>query len=83
MGSETLVQGHAFDFETAICTRCGMSEIEFEKQGEPQCSGKKPETPVGDGQSLRYGAGRVRATRNESTARRTFAAVDVLAEQRC
>jgi hypothetical protein len=44
MGSETLVQGHAFDFETGICTRCGMSEIEFEKQGEPQCTGKKPET---------------------------------------
>ena len=46
MGSETLVQGHAFDFETGICTRCGMSEIEFEKLGEPQCSGKQPETPV-------------------------------------
>jgi hypothetical protein len=54
MGSETLVQGHAFDFETGICTRCGMSEIEFEKQGKPQCTGKKPETPVGGGQSLRY-----------------------------
>jgi len=54
MGSETLVQGHAFDFETGICTRCGMSEIEFEKQGEPQCSGKKPATPVDGGQSLRY-----------------------------
>jgi hypothetical protein len=46
MGSEMLVQGHAFDFETGI---------EFEKQqGEPQCTGKKPETPVGGGQSLRY-----------------------------
>jgi hypothetical protein len=45
MGSETLVQGHAFDFETGICTRCGMSEIEFEKQGKPQCTGKKPEPP--------------------------------------
>jgi len=44
MGSETLVPGHAFDFDTGICTRCGMSEIEFEKQGEPQCIGKKPET---------------------------------------
>jgi len=54
MGSETLVQGHAFDFETAICTRCGMSEIEFEKRGEPQCSGKKAETPVGGGQSLSH-----------------------------
>lgn len=54
MGSETLVQGHAFDFETGICIRCGMSEIEFEKQGEAQCTGKKPETPVGGGQSLRY-----------------------------
>ena len=53
MGSETLVQGHAFDFETGICTRRGMREIEFEKQDEPQCTGKKPETPVGGGQSLR------------------------------
>jgi hypothetical protein len=50
MGSETLVQGHAFDFETGICTRCGMSEIEFEKQGEPQCTGRKREIPVGGGQ---------------------------------
>jgi hypothetical protein len=31
-----------------------MREIEFEKQGEPQCTGKKPETPVGGGQSSRY-----------------------------
>ena len=54
MGSETLVQGHAFDFETAICARCGMSEIEFEKRGEPQCAGKKAETPVGGGQSLSH-----------------------------
>jgi hypothetical protein len=35
MGSEMLVQGHAFDFETGICSRCGMSEIEFEKQIDP------------------------------------------------
>jgi hypothetical protein len=46
MGTEELLQGHVLDFETGICTRCGMSEIEFEKLGEPQCSGKKPETPV-------------------------------------
>ena len=31
-----------------------MSEIEFEKQGEPQCTGKKPEASVGGGQFLRY-----------------------------
>jgi len=45
-GSEALLQGHTFDFETGICTRCGMSEIEFEKLGEPQCTGKKPEIPA-------------------------------------
>ena len=44
MASETLVQGHAFDFEAAICTRCGIREIEFEKRGE-QCTGKNVEPP--------------------------------------
>jgi len=52
MGSE--VQGPEFDFETAICTPCGISEIEFEKRGEPQCTGKKAETPVAGGQSLSH-----------------------------
>ena len=54
MGSETLVQGHASTSRQPSCTRCGMSEIEFEKRGEPQCSGKKAETPVGGGQSLSH-----------------------------
>jgi len=54
MGSETLLQGHALDFEAGISARRGMSEIEFEKRGEPQCTGKKPKTPAGGGQSLRY-----------------------------
>ena len=54
MGSETLLQGHALDFEAGISARRGMSEIEFEKRGEPQCSGKKAETPVGGGQSLSH-----------------------------
>lgn len=50
MGTETLVQAHAFVFETGICTRCGMSEVDFEKQDEPQCTGKKHESPVRGGQ---------------------------------
>jgi hypothetical protein len=63
MGSETLVQGHAFDFGTGICTRCGMSEIEFEKQGEPPVHWQEARDPCGRWTVLEaHGAGRVRAT---------------------
>jgi hypothetical protein len=49
MGSETIVNGHAFDSETGICANCGMHEDEYERQGEPQCTGKKPESTGGAG----------------------------------
>ena len=42
MGTETFVNGHVFEFETGICTKCGMREDQYERDGEPQCTGKKP-----------------------------------------
>ncbi|MBV8145270.1 MAG: hypothetical protein JO184_09715 [Gammaproteobacteria bacterium] len=42
MGTETIVDGHVFDFGTGICTKCGMHEVDYENQGEPICTGKKP-----------------------------------------
>ena len=80
MGSETLVQGHAFDFETGICTRCGICEIEFERLGEPQCTGR--ETRGRWTVLAAHGAGRVRATRNESARPAYIPVVDVFAESR-
>jgi len=54
MGSETLVNGHAFDFDTSTCAKCGMQEVEYEKRGEPQCTGKKPEAAESARKHIEY-----------------------------
>jgi hypothetical protein len=42
MGTATFVDGHVFEFATGICAKCGMREDQYEREGEPQCTGKKP-----------------------------------------
>jgi hypothetical protein len=41
MGTETFVNGHVFD-ESGFCANCGMHEDQYEREAEPQCTGKKP-----------------------------------------
>jgi hypothetical protein len=53
MGTQTLVDGHVFDFGTGICARCGMDEVEYENLGEPICTGKRPK-PDGSGTHIQY-----------------------------
>lgn len=31
--------GHKFDFNTDVCTRCGMTRPQFEDNGSPPCRG--------------------------------------------
>jgi hypothetical protein len=50
MGSNKLVKGHAFNFETDICARCGMTRRQYEDAGEPNCTGKRREAEQGAGE---------------------------------
>lgn len=35
--------GHAFDFSTGVCAKCDMTRENYEDNGEPACTGRKPE----------------------------------------
>ena len=37
-----------------ICAKCGMQEVEYEKRGEPQCTGKKPEAAESARKHIEY-----------------------------
>jgi hypothetical protein len=36
---------HAFDFDAGVCQRRGMSREQYEDNGKPPCTGRKPATP--------------------------------------
>ncbi len=41
-------KGHAFDLDTGICRRCGMTVREYEDHGKPPCreaKGERPQAP--------------------------------------
>jgi hypothetical protein len=41
MGTSKLEKGQAFNFDTEICVRCGVTRTQFQDTGEPPCTGRK------------------------------------------
>jgi hypothetical protein len=35
--------GHAFGFTDDVCAKCGMTRPQFEDNGKPRCTGRKPD----------------------------------------
>jgi hypothetical protein len=40
MAFDKAAGGHAFDFNTRACVKCGMSDEHYRDNGKPECTGQ-------------------------------------------
>jgi hypothetical protein len=51
MDFERCAGGHNFDFDTDVCTRCGIGRRQYRNADHPRCTARKS-VPIGDPTSL-------------------------------